>query len=416
MPAIWDKLKFRIKTMLDLDDKNPRLTKIRLSDNVSLTDAEFAYVSKFCDIFAAIGEVAADKVTPPDGGVFWSMAKKGTGPFDLHLRKDRNEIDHSFLLNTRFRDFPAIAYDMDEHTPNPDFWVRRYIRLARAVPKKWHVKIPARFGEIGWNVCGSPVNRLTSINQERINSLHLMGITQYLEAQTAPKIMEIGAGSGEMGYTLCNALPACTWFDCDLLGSLVYSAIHLAVLLPKKRHYIYVGNLDLPAGLDESLILRSAEQAAEMKNAVISIPNFLINDFAGHLNLHFAYNTYSFGEMPQSAAEHYIELLGGFLKERGILFEQNGYFPDKGGDNVIDILAKTFKQQMWLTLFEEDPILNGASRSWFNNAIGADIFQLTPDRRKNAVILSLDDKGDRVDIEYSTEAWSRIRDLFPHGV
>jgi putative sugar O-methyltransferase len=394
----------------------PSLKKIKLADNIPLSDQEFTLTSKFCDIFAAIGNVAAEKVTPPDGGLFWSVAKQGNGPFDLHLRKDRNEIDHSFLLNTRFRDFPGMAYELDEFTPQPDFWIRRYIRLANAVPKQWRVKIPARFGEIGWNVQGFPVNRLTAINQERLTAMRLSGIIRYLEQQAVPKIMEIGAGSGEMGYALCKALPNATWYDCDLLGSLVYSTLHLAVLLPEKRHYVYVGDLALPSGLDESLLIRSTAEAAQLENAIVNIPNFLLPDFAGHLQLHLACNTYSFAEMPQSAVEEYAVLLAQLLQERGILFEQNGYFPEKNQRNVEEILGEHFKQQIWRWDNDFGPVtlLSGATRTWSNNAKTEQLYQDISTYQLFKLIDSLNDGQDANDIEFPNIIWEKVEALFPN--
>jgi hypothetical protein len=57
--------------------------KIKLIDNTPLTDDEFERVNKICDIFSAIGDAAIDVVSPPEGGLFWSFAKKGMGPFYL---------------------------------------------------------------------------------------------------------------------------------------------------------------------------------------------------------------------------------------------------------------------------------------------------------------------------------------------
>src|SRR5437879_586340 len=69
-----------------VDDKNPHLKKIKLSNNKPLNKKEFQLVTEICDIFKAIEEAAGTAVCPPEGGVFWSNAKRGTGPFDLHLR------------------------------------------------------------------------------------------------------------------------------------------------------------------------------------------------------------------------------------------------------------------------------------------------------------------------------------------
>jgi hypothetical protein len=409
---------YKVRILIDgltCPESRPSSLKIKLANNKPLTDLEFSRVEKICDIYAAISEAAGEQGSPPEGGEFWSHAKKGNGPFDLHLRKNRNEIDHSFLFNTRFRDFPAMVYEFDEYSPTPDFWVTRYKQLIKAVSKKWRVKVPARFGEIGWNVGGFPVNRLTSINQERIHALHLNGIISYLEKQAAPKIMEIGAGAGELGYVLCDALPNCSWFDCDLIGSLVYSSIHLAVMLPKKAHYIYVGNLELPAGLDESLIIRSAEKAAKLENAVVNIPYFLMKDFVGHLQLHLAYNTYSFAEMPPAAVVEYADILANLLKDHGILFEQNGNLAKNKEDSVDSVLSQKFKKQLLKWNFDHSAVtvLGGANNAWSNNLVTKDLYTNLSPYQVYKITHSMNNNMAIPDIEHANLMWEKVAELFP---
>lgn len=409
LSELKNKLRLIFKSNRDLP-----LSKLKLKDNLPLNDQEFNLVCKICDIFASIAREAGNEViSPPLGGVFWQNAKPGMGPFELYARKNRQEINHLFLLYNAFRDFCALAYEFDKYTPKPDFWVRRYIRLTQALPSKWHAYLPARFGELGWNVAGHQINRWTSVNQERISAMSIAGITHYLEQQDRARILEIGGGAGEMGYTLSKALPHSTWYDCDLLGCLIYSAIQLAINLPDKRHYIYVGNLKLSGQIDESLIIRSAEKASQCENAIVYIPHFLIDDFKGCLKLHFAYNTYSFGEMPKAAVTHYTQLLAGFLKDDGILFDQNGYFPERGGDKAEDIIAAQFKLLAWPRQFNGKWLPNGPTRIWCNNQIGSEIQALVTRGQINKVIKSLQDQHDVVDIQYPNELlWPKVYELF----
>lgn len=404
--------KFKRRILNKLKIRSKIKGRITLKKNKILNKSEYSLACRISDIFTAISESAGDVViSPPKGGVFWSEAKKGLQPFDLYLRKNKSEIEHSFLMNARFRDFPTIAYEHPQYTPTPDFWVRRYVRLVNAMPKKWRIRVPARFGEIGWNVGGYPVNRWTSVNQERMNTIHLAGITTYLQQQSYPRILEIGGGSGEMGYAFSKALPRATWYDCDLLGCLFYSAIHLAIMLPKKQHYIYVGNLSLPSHVDQNLILRSPENAAKIKNAIVYIPNFLMDDFTDHLKIHFAYNTYSFGEMPSSAVEHYTHLLAKFLKDEGVLYEQNGYFPERGGDNLETVLAREFKSIPLPPLLDGRHLLNGPARLWSNNDIANKLLKLSNHDETLEIISSFNDLEDKVDIEFTPEAWQRLDEV-----
>lgn len=392
----------------------PSPTKIKLADNKPLSDAEYKKINHICDIFCAIRDAAGTEIiAPPQGGVFWNQAKPGMGPFELYLRKNRKEIDHLFLLFNAFRDFCALAYEYDEYSPAPDYWVRRYQRLSSAVPSHWNACLPARFGELGWNINGKPVNRWTSVNQERISTITLAGITRYLEQQSHAKILEIGGGAGEMGYTLSQALPNCTWFNADLLGCLIYSAIQLTINLPHKKHYIYVGNLKLKGKHDESLLIRSPEKAATCQNSMVYIPHFLLDDFKDHLKLHFAYNTYSFGEMPKTAVAHYASLLANFLQDDGVLFEQNGYFPERGGDNPEDILATQFRQLQLPPQLDGRWLPNGPTRLWCNNDTAMNIQHLVSRAEINHIIESLKDKEDKIDIHYPNEImWPKVYELF----
>jgi hypothetical protein len=404
-----------------LRPSRPFQTKIRLADNQPLSDTEYQLACKLCDILAAVSAAAnQERANPPEGGVFWENANDTLGPFSLHLRKDRKEIDHSFLMNTRFRDFPTIAYEFDGYTPAPDFWVQRYKTLAPLVPAKWRAKIPARFGETGWNFKGYPINRLTGVNQERILAMYLAGITQHLEQKPVARMLEIGAGGGEMGYILCKALPRAAWFNCDLIGSLAYAAIHLAILLPEKRHYIYVGNLPLPSHIDERLVIRSAKEASALQDAVINIPNFLLDDFQGELQLDFAYNTYSFGEMPSQAVAHYVRLLSGFLKKQGVLFEQNGYFPDRGGDNPENMLSSAFKQFYLPQQIDGRWFLGGPMRFWCNNDADTALSKISHSpnmkRKLPGMIAVLNEPHDCQDLQRVSGAWDELKKLCPKGL
>lgn len=398
----------QLKTLL------ARSSKIRLADNKRLTDAEYDKVCRLCDIFAAVADAAGQEaIAPPAGGVFWNKARSGMGPFELYLRKDRKEIDHLFLLFNAFRDFCALAYEYDHYTPSPDYWVRRYQRLSRAMPKRWRVRLPARFGEIGWRVNGYPVNRWTSVNQERLTAITLAGVTKYLENQDTPRILELGGGAGEMGYVFSKALPGCTWYDVDLLGCLIYSTIQLAINLPQKQHYIYVGNLSLKGSLDEQFILRSPKEAVECSNAIVNIPHFLLDDFRNQLNLHFAYNTYSMGEMPSTAVKHYTLLLANFLRKQGIFFEQNGYFPERGGDNAESIIATQFKAIRWDKDLDGRWFPNGPIHFWCNNLLDEEIAALISPRQRQHLITSLQDGEDKLDIQFPNERmWEQVYELF----
>jgi len=160
-------------------------------------------------------------------------------------KKDHGLIDRSTFEAPWYRDYPPMAYEHDDATPIPDCFVRRYVRLSTLMPQQFGVRIPTRFGEIGWEVEGHPVNRATGYLQARVNTMYCFGVLGILERVSAPAIVEVGGGAGEMGYFFCRAFPDSTWIDCDLPESLAKSAMHLAVLLPERQHRIYVGSTPL---------------------------------------------------------------------------------------------------------------------------------------------------------------------------
>ncbi|HEU5281061.1 MAG TPA: hypothetical protein VFU82_03670 [Gammaproteobacteria bacterium] len=389
------------------------LDKVLLKDNLPLSDDEYRKVSDICDIFIAISQSAGQAmIAPPKGGVFWDQAKPTMGPFEIYNRKNRAEINHLFLLFNAFRDFCALAYEYEAYTPKPDYWVRRYQQLTQVVDKRWHAALPARFGEIGWCIDGLPVNRWTSVNQDRINVLSMLGITAYLETLASPRILEIGAGSGELAYTLCKALPSSSWYDIDLLGCLIYSVIQMSVNLPERNHYIYVGDLPLPENLNQSFMIRSAHQASLCHNANVYIPHFLAEDFRNKLNIHFAYNTYSFGEMPKEAVEAYADLLSGFLLKEGVLYEQNGYFPERGGDNAENILAKQFNKVSLPKKLNGQWLPNGPTGFWDNNGLGDAVKNMVSSEHVSNMIDAFKEATASSDITYPNELmWPKVYEL-----
>jgi hypothetical protein len=268
--------------------------------------------------------------------------------------------------------------------------VRRYARLIQELPTKWHVRIPPRFGEVGWDINGYPVNRHISFLQERVNAQLCLGMEALLTGKTTPRVLEVGGGSGEMAYTLCQAAPGITWYDCDLTQSMIYNAIHMAVWLPEKKHYIYVGNLPV-TGIDETLVLRSAEQAAKITNAVVNIPHFLLQDFTGKLAIDMALNAWSFSEMPENQVQKYGSFIKDHLTLGGLLIEQNGTHAARGGCNAKEILATLFPHTLNTTSIPgfEGTIRGGPIDAWSNSPI-------TPVQH-NACMCSFDDKKDIMD-------------------
>ena len=387
---------------------------IGLNDNRILTDSEFAMVCKFCDILAAIAKAAP--AGQDTGGKWWGESSSNPAMTGI-LGKDRSLIDHSILLDTRFRDFPTIAYDMDGVADRPDYHLRRYMRLKNALPERWHVKPPRGFGEIGWNVGGYPVNRHSMIMQERVSGMYLLGALDRLSRQSSPVVLEIGPGAGELAETMCRALPACTWINCDLTESLIHSTMHLAVWQPQRRHFIYAGGEGLPENIDLKLVLRTAADVVAARGAVISVPSYLLAELTDHLKVDLALNFWSFGEMGGDIIDGYASALAKMLGSNGALVEQNNDDLNAGAGKPKTVLARHFASRYEASFYLTRPPVAGGLDLWTNRA-ESEVMAAWRNRpetwpldraSRRRVIKSFDDHDDAIDFEYSAEMWDRLK-------
>ena len=276
------------------------------------------------------------------------------------------------ILNNRFRDYPCIVYEYPELTPEPDYWVKRYMKLTRSMPKQWHVQLPARLGEIGFDVNGYPVNRGISMMQERIADMLMLSTTDPVIESTDPRALEIGGGAGKLARTFCQAVPNLTWYNCDLLGSMAFNIMRMAILLPEKRHVIYVGDAELN-GVDESLIIRCPKEASTLTKAMVQIPHHLLGDFHENLEIDMACNAWSFAEMPSSAVKRYGRSIASFLRPDAALYEQNEQgIEARGGSSTETIFNESFSHyrkshhRLWDVLTIR--MMSGSTRAWRKDA------------------------------------------------
>jgi hypothetical protein len=387
------------------------MEKIRIADNKPLSDAEYDRCCRICDVISAL-ENQMPPTSAPRGAAWGELESFPT----IHRSKRRRDFEIALLFPNAFRDYPSIAYEDDHWTPKPDYWVRRYLRLIAVMPEKWRLCIPARFGEIGWNYNGFPINRHIGVNQERIVAMYLLGVLRHLDGKPTPKIAEIGGGAGEMGIAFARGLPATlTWLNCDLPRSLAFAATRLAVLLPERNHVIYAGDLKLPAGIiDERMIIRSPREVAELTGAIVSVPHFLLGELTSYFRPDLVFNAWSLGEMAPDIARHYISWIELALAEGGVLVEQNGDLSAVGGSAVKSILPKVFpfRRDANEVLPAWSALRGGRLELWASGPppAGLDWIDL-PERQ--AVIHALDDGADAEVIEFPLECW---RDLAKHGI
>jgi hypothetical protein len=373
--------------------------KFVVENNVPLTDAEYARASGLCD---AIGALCVREAST--GALWWDQAKNEEA-FHRVLCKDRHAIDHSILLRSRFRDFPTIALDFDRG-PIPDYYARRYRRIAETLPKRWCVRIPNRFGEIGWNIDGYPVNRHTMILQERIASLGVFGELSRLRWAPSPVLAEIGPGNGEFGHVLCTALPSCTLINCDLPECLPFSAIHMAIWHPDRQHFVYAGNSDIPNTVDPTLILRTPADVARIRRGVVSVPAHLFGQLRGSLKLAAAFNFWSFGEMSASTVVAYVKILSSMLGDDGVLIEQNAR-QALGADCDPEAIARDAFAVHRSTgdRLQHLPSAGGIDL-WSQNE--PKLLARLSARRADRIVRSFEDGEDRPHMTFTTADWDRL--------
>jgi hypothetical protein len=296
--------------------------KIRLSDNAPLSDAEYDRCCRICDEIAAI--VTAHGFSGVPGGLWWDEVATYVQGRMLATR-DRRLLDHSLMSWTMFHDFPTTVYEDDALTAAPDFWSRQYARLAGALPPRWRVRVPARFGAVGWTVDGHPVNRHTMLLQERVGCLKLLGVLDRLDRLRHPVIVEIGGGGGEMGLFFARAFPRATYVDIDLPESLAQAAMHLAVWLPERRHIVYDGRRPL----------------VPVPGTIVAVPCFL-SDTLPEAGVDLVFNAWSLSEMAEPVAAAYLAGIARMIGGRGVFAQNNLNLASHGGIDIGPLVAAHF--------------------------------------------------------------------------
>jgi hypothetical protein len=237
--------------------------------------------------------------------------------------------------------------------------------------------------------------------------MYLLGVLRHLDRLAHPVIVEIGAGAGELGYFWRRALPRCTWIDCDLPESLAHSAAHLAILLPDRRHFVYVGSTPMPPGIDQSLVLSSPAAVAATKDAVISVPHFLFNDLRNDIRADLAFNAWSFAEMSTGSVRDYVGILADMLADQGFIAEQNGDLSTASGCNPKPLIAERFPYRQEASFYLKKTPFGADVDLWSANKARLDNVLLSRSEGKR-VIRSFDDGDDRLDTDIPMECWDEL--------
>ncbi|KMP12500.1 hypothetical protein UR09_00015 [Candidatus Nitromaritima sp. SCGC AAA799-A02] len=226
---------------------------------------------------------------------------------------------------------------LDKVLTKPHSFVRDFIEITRHLPEWMVAKPPKVFGEIGWDVQGSPINYDIWVHQERLNLLYETGVINWLrhKAQNGEpvNILEIGAGYGALIYFLKEIVPQARFYIIDIPETLLFSSIYLSIARQKDQHQIYDGETPIPM----------AKEDVDFK----FIPNFLFDDLVkSNVKIDLAINTWSFAEIAEVQVDHYASGLETLLGDQGVLFEQNYESPaSEKGCNCKEIISKYFVRE-----------------------------------------------------------------------
>lgn len=264
------------------------------------------------------------------------------------VRKDRHTIEHLRCLTYNFTGFSMLAMAACQNAPevgevpaDADAMIRsvarnasaatvEFVRITQGMPAARLARTPRMFGESGWDVDGTIVNYDTWSTQQRLNGLHHAGVLDMLQQRVRERgfarIVEIGAGFGNLAYSLRAAVGPVDYTIVDLPESLIYSSIWLSTVLPE----------------EVSTLAQPGTPLAAPRAGVTFLANHMIGEFLPQLGeVDLVINTMSLSEMSAQQIEHYGRAARQLIAARGVFYEQNYVEPGVQTD-LVPILARVF--------------------------------------------------------------------------
>lgn len=286
--------------------------------------------------------------------------------------KDRHTIAHLRCLTHNFTGYSLLTMAPCEDTPelravpaDADARIRAaagrareaavaFVRCTQGLPPSRLVQTPRLFGESGWDVGGTVVNFDTWSTQQRLNGLHWAGVLDLLQQRAAARgfarVVEIGAGYGNLGYALRCAVGPLDYTIVDLPESLLFSAIWLPTVL----------------GGERCTIARPGAPLAGPRTGVTFVANHTIGEFLPQLGeVDLVLNTMSLSEMSAAQIDHYGRCARTLLGARGVFYEQNYVEPGVQTD-LVPILAELFAYGALLGETPNPHRGRGNARMWAN--------------------------------------------------
>ena len=347
-------------------------------DNFRLSAADWHRIQELCDTIRGLRDGRADY-----------LRQHGLAP-EVHLpahlwgqdfvpsnfakiaRKDRHTIEHLRCLTYNFTGFTMLTMAPCENTPevlevppDADAIIRsvahnasrvavEFVRCTRGMPRDRIVQTPRLFGESGWDVDGTIVNFDTWSTQQRLNGLHHSGVLDLLQQRVRTRgyarVVEIGAGYGNLAHALKTAVGPIDYTIVDLPESLVYSTIWLSTVLADERHALVAPGSVLPAA----------------GSGTTYLPNHMIGEFLPQLGeVDLVINTMSLSEMSSVQIAHYARIAAQLIGDGGLFYEQN-YLVAGVHNDILQTLGLQFGYGALLAETGNPHRGRGEARMWSN--------------------------------------------------
>lgn len=351
-------------------------------DNFPLSAADFATAGSLCDTMVELragrAEYLARRGLDPK---VYLPAHMWSGDFCASnfakiARKDPHTISHLRCLTYNFTGYSLLTMAPCENTPellavppDADAIVRsvagraadaavEFVRSIQGVPRDRVVTAPRVFGESGWDVDGTIVNFDTWSLQQRINALHGSGVLDFVKARAArrghARVLEIGAGYGNLAYNLHEMLGPTEYFVVDLPESMIFSSIYLAVTRRGER----------------CTVLRPDAGFAAGEAGTTFVANHLLDEFLPRIGeIDLVVNTLSLSEMSAQQVAFYGDRVRQCIGDRGVFFEQNYIVPGVHTD-IVAVLAPQFAHGAVLDETAPPHRGRGTARLWAERYCG----------------------------------------------
>lgn len=351
-------------------------------DNFQLSEQDFANACKWCDMMVALREgrsayLAANGLDPKVHlpAHMWGQNFVASN-FQKVARKDYHTINHLRCLTYNFTGYSMLTMAGCENTPevlfvpeDADAIIRgvarraseaavNFVRATQHMPKDRIIDAPRMFGESGWDVDGTIANFDTWSTQQRINALHGSGILDFLQQRVRERgharIVEIGAGYGNLAYSLQKIVGPCDYFVVDLPESMIYSSIYLDTVLREA----------------DCRAAQAGQPLGPSRPGVTFVGNHMIGEFRPQIGeVDLVINVLSLSEMSAAQVAHYGRCASQLLGTEGVFYEQNYIVPGVHTD-IVSILQQQLPYGAQLDETSSPHRGRGTARLWANTYRG----------------------------------------------